>query len=105
MDNRVKRILVLGGGTAGWMTACFLNRTLRSTDGQSVEITLVESRDIGIVGVSRADALGVAPCRLVDLPVGSFRNLDGARATGAGERGRPPLERPVRESGFLERAQ
>jgi len=54
MDNRVKRILVLGGGTAGWMTACFLNRSLRSADGQTVEITLVESRDIGIIGVGEA---------------------------------------------------
>ncbi len=40
-------VLIVGGGTAGWLTACFLAKTL----GQAVRITLVESTEIGIIGV------------------------------------------------------
>lgn len=43
----VKRVLIVGGGTAGWLTAAFLAKTL----GDSVRVTLVESREIGIIGV------------------------------------------------------
>jgi len=48
-DTKV-RVVVLGGGTAGWMTAAALRRLL---DGL-VEVHLIESEDIGIVGVGEA---------------------------------------------------
>ncbi len=44
------RVVVLGGGTAGWMSAAAIARLL---DGL-VEVELVESEDIGIVGVGEA---------------------------------------------------
>lgn len=44
------RVVVLGGGTAGWMTAAALSHFL---PGQA-EVTLVESEEIGIVGVGEA---------------------------------------------------
>src|SRR6202030_4046616 len=44
----VRRILVVGGGTAGWMTALILARSLIE---QGVEITVVESPAVGIIGV------------------------------------------------------
>ncbi|RIV86720.1 tryptophan halogenase family protein [Aurantiacibacter zhengii] len=44
------RVVVLGGGTAGWMTAAGLARML----GERVTVDLVESEDIGIVGVGEA---------------------------------------------------
>jgi len=44
----VRRILIVGGGTAGWMTALILARSLTE---QGVEITLVESPTVGIIGV------------------------------------------------------
>ncbi|WP_426107048.1 tryptophan halogenase family protein [Massilia sp. TSP1-1-2] len=45
-------VLIVGGGTAGWLTACFLAKTL-GADGaaEGVGITLVESPEIGIIGV------------------------------------------------------
>jgi len=46
----VKRVVIAGGGTAGWMAAACLSHTL----GPLLEITLVESDEIGTVGVGEA---------------------------------------------------
>ena len=43
-----KRLVILGGGTAGWIAA---NALAKAWGGQGTEITLVESPDIGTVGV------------------------------------------------------
>jgi len=49
-DRKPVRVVVLGGGTAGWMSAAGLTKLL----GPLVSVTLVESEDIGIVGVGEA---------------------------------------------------
>jgi glycine/D-amino acid oxidase-like deaminating enzyme len=49
--DRKRRILIVGGGTAGWLTAAYLAKSLEIFDNRRLEITLLESPDIGIIGV------------------------------------------------------
>jgi tryptophan 6-halogenase len=47
--SKLKRILIVGGGSSGWMTAALLGKTLRDT-----EVALVEASDIPIIGVGES---------------------------------------------------
>src|SRR5688500_18693200 len=47
----LRKVLVVGGGTAGWLTATYLARALGAAKPGGVAVELVESPDIAIVGV------------------------------------------------------
>ncbi|MFI9557474.1 tryptophan halogenase family protein [Nonomuraea endophytica] len=49
-DNRVRNVVILGGGTAGWMTASYLGKALQRT----VKITVLEAPTIPRIGVGEA---------------------------------------------------
>ena len=66
MSARAQHVIVLGGGTAGWMAACLIAHRWNAS---GTTVTVVESPDIGIIGVGEGstpqlkamfDVLGIA---------------------------------------------
>jgi len=69
LNKHIKNIVIAGGGTAGWMAAALLSKTL----GQVVNVTLIESDQIGTVGVGEATIPPlVTYLRLLDIKEQDF---------------------------------
>jgi len=52
LSGAIKRIIVLGGGTAGWITAGILaKKHMGNSINQGIQVSLIESPDISVVGV------------------------------------------------------
>ena len=49
--QQIRKVLIVGGGTAGWLAACHLAKKLHRQDGSGVEICLIESAEIPTIGV------------------------------------------------------
>jgi tryptophan halogenase len=79
VDNEfIQKLVIVGGGTAGWMTAAALSKLL----GPSIQIVLVESEEISTIGVGEAtipplqvfnDALGIDEDELLSETQGTFK--------------------------------
>ena len=85
MDALMKpvSIVVVGGGTAGWITASILNRRLNQGQARAAQITLVESKRIGIIGVGEATVptirttlrfLGIPEAEFIQATQASFKH-------------------------------
>ncbi len=60
MGQPLKSITIVGGGTAGWLVATFLNRALKSKNpAHKTEITLIKSPNVPIVGVGEGTVPGM----------------------------------------------
>lgn len=78
-QNSIEKIVIVGGGTAGWIAAS----TISSVFGKSgMEVELIESEDIGIVGVGEAtipplitilNSLGIDLVDFIKETQGSFK--------------------------------
>jgi hypothetical protein len=52
--QQIQNIVILGGGSAGWLSATYLNKILNNAQGSPCQITLIESSDIETIGVGEA---------------------------------------------------
>ncbi|WP_347304643.1 tryptophan halogenase family protein (plasmid) [Croceibacterium sp. TMG7-5b_MA50] len=83
-----KKVLIVGGGTAGWLTAGYLARRLGADLPGGVELHLVESAEIGTIGVGEGTfptirrtlaTIGIGEAELVSRCGASFKQ--GAKFT------------------------
>src|SRR5690625_6479839 len=78
MNPKKTRIVIAGGGTAGWTSAAFLAKHL----SKSADITLIESSDVPTVGVGEStiplivtfnDLLGLDEAEFMQAVDGTFK--------------------------------
>jgi flavin-dependent dehydrogenase len=67
------KIVIVGGGTAGWLSALFLaNKNLRNDKYEPYDITVIESSKIGIIGAGEGTT-GI----MVDTILNKLKNIKG----------------------------
>ena len=92
-----RRILIVGGGTAGWLTAAYLAKHLALSDRSHLEVTLIDSPDIGVIGVGEGtfptirttlQFLGIDERRFIRETAATFKQgirfVDWARTPSGG---------------------
>jgi glycine/D-amino acid oxidase-like deaminating enzyme len=110
-----RRILIVGGGTAGWLTAAYLARFLEVADHAQIEISLLESPELGIIGVgegtfptirSTLKFLGIDETRFIRATSATFKQgirfndwLHAPQADGTRHHYLHPFEAPFYTEG------
>lgn len=95
----MRSIMIIGGGTAGWLAAAYLARALGPREAGGPRITLLESPEIGTIGVgegafptmrSTLQFLGIDETHFIRSTAATFKQGirfdDWLRAPGTGKR-------------------
>ncbi|MBO9708763.1 MAG: tryptophan 7-halogenase [Caulobacter sp.] len=108
------RIVIVGGGTAGWLTAAYLAKQLGANRPDGARITLIESPEIGTIGVgegtfptirSTLATLGVSEARFLRESSATFKQgvrfVDWERRSANGKSSEyfHPFNLPLRPDG------
>ena len=80
MTGPIDHVLIVGGGTAGWITAAYLARKLGANRPDGVRITLIESPEIGIIGVGEG-TIPTIQTTVRSIGIDEARFMKGANAT------------------------
>lgn len=82
MDKAIKKIVIVGGGSAGWLTAGLLAAEHQIAQQQALEITLIESPDVKTIGVGEGtwpsmrntlDRIGISEFEFIQQCDASFK--------------------------------
>ncbi|MFT7772454.1 tryptophan halogenase family protein [Roseateles sp.] len=104
--NAVRRIVVLGGGSAGWLTAATLAAELAGEGPDALQITLIESPDVPSIGVGEGTwptmratlrRIGLSEAELIRECDAAFKQgsrFDGWLHGGEGDRYYHPFTLP-----------
>jgi hypothetical protein len=106
VTTAVRRIVVLGGGSAGWLTAATLAAELGGAGPDALQITLIESPDVPSIGVGEGTwptmratlhRIGLSEVDLIRECDAAFKQgsrFDGWMHGGAGDRYYHPFTLP-----------
>jgi tryptophan halogenase len=107
MTGPVERIVVVGGGTAGWLTAAYLAARRSTVSARPPTITLVEAPDIPTIGVGEGtwptmratlEAIGIGEAEFLTRCDASFKQgsrFDGWVTGGSGDSYLHPFTPPA----------
>lgn len=105
MNSAIERIVIVGGGTAGWLAASRLASSRRAKTGR-LSVTLIEAPDIPTIGVGEGTwptmratlaAIGIGEAEFLAACDGSFKQgsrFDGWVTGAAGDRYLHPFTAP-----------
>lgn len=78
MTSKINNIVILGGGTAGWLSACILAKKMNCLNSSELNISVVESPDIPTIGVGE----GTVPTMRQTLKLIGVSETDFIRECG-----------------------
>ena len=106
-DTPVRRVVVVGGGTAGWLAACLIAARADRAARSPVTVTLIESPDVPTIGVGEGTwptiratlaRIGIGEADFLLACDGSFKQgsrFDGWRTGASGDSYLHPFTAPV----------
>ncbi|WP_230769971.1 tryptophan halogenase family protein [Sphingomonas sp. Leaf4] len=107
MSGRIRRVVVVGGGTAGWLAACRIAAAADPSAQQPLSVTLIESPDIATIGVGEGTwptmrgtlaRIGIDEATFLRATDASFKQgsrFDGWRTGAADDRYYHPFTAPA----------